>query len=153
MKVSEVKTNFIFRKIIETKYQYIKNVNSDLEEDQPNRMVSPCACVGTCAFVHTKCLTQWLQYTDKCNVCNARYRLPTGIVDITQIISSNINDFLLDSIILIIFVVTYLLFSCNSILNLQNVSTNVLIKVMIYTNIAFGLLVIIYAIEDLIKKL
>ncbi len=122
-------------------------------EDQTNRMVSPCSCVGTCAFVHTKFLTQWLQYTDKCNVCNARYRLPTGIVGITQIISSNINDLLLDSISLIIFVVTYLLFSYNSILNLQNVLINALTKVMTYTNIAFGLLIIIYAIEDLIEKL
>jgi hypothetical protein len=124
-----------------------------LEEDQSNRMVIPCACVETCAFVHTKCLTQWLQYTDRCNVCNARYRLPTGILSITRIISSNINDILLDSIILIIFVVTYLLFSYNSILNVQNVSINVLTKVMTYTNITFGLLVIIYAIEDLIEKL
>jgi hypothetical protein len=123
-----------------------------LEEDQTNRMVSPCSCVGTCAFVHTKNLTQWLQYTDKCNVCNARYKLPTGIVGITQIISSNINDFLLDSIILITFVVTYLLFSYNSILNLQNVSISVSTKVITYTNIVFGLSVITFTFENLFEK-
>ncbi len=117
-----------------------------LEEDQPNRMVSPCA------FVNTKYLTQWLQYTYKCNICNARYRLPTGIVGITQIISENINHFLLDSIIHIIFVVNYLLFSCNSVLNVKNVSISVSTKVMTYTNIAFGLLIITFTFENLIEN-
>ena len=42
-----------------------------LEED--GKLISPCACKGTTAYVHEECLVKWLQSVDRttCEICHA----------------------------------------------------------------------------------
>ncbi|XP_065280638.1 E3 ubiquitin-protein ligase MARCHF3-like [Dermacentor albipictus] len=45
------------------------------EEDQEDRLVSPCNCSGTICFVHVSCLEHWLneRNVDICELCGQRF--------------------------------------------------------------------------------
>lgn len=44
-----------------------------LEEDTP--LISPCACKGSSGYIHERCLTKWIETSDKnkCEICHEEY--------------------------------------------------------------------------------
>ncbi|XP_070535759.1 uncharacterized protein [Ptychodera flava] len=47
----------------------------ELEQSTGNRMIKPCNCSGSAAYVHTKCLKKWIHFSrnTQCEVCHTHF--------------------------------------------------------------------------------
>lgn len=45
--------------------------------DEPTQLITPCKCKGSAAYVHSSCLSRWLEEscTDSCDICRFKYLL------------------------------------------------------------------------------
>ena len=126
-----------------------------LQVDLVVNMIAPCNCSGTCAFLHKACITQWLEYTDTCNICKTRYKLTTGIPVFSQVIEtigSNLNEFIADILILIIFMLAYLVFSYYALFHVISQKDSITTQLWTYGNVGLGILVLFYTSEGFIDK-
>ena len=50
---------------------------------EPNDLISVCNCDGTSKWVHEECIKKWvsIRRRDTCEICNAKYTLPSLILD------------------------------------------------------------------------
>lgn len=88
-----------------------------LQEDVESNLLSPCACRGSCAFVHQNCLLHWilLRKTDSCLICTAKYdpfimeKCSTNKMQ--HLLKTNPIGVFLEILLYVIFMVIFILFS------------------------------------------
>jgi E3 ubiquitin-protein ligase DOA10 len=65
-----------------------------LEEDELDKLMSPCKCSGTSKYVHKYCLNKWIIISkkhEKCNVCNADYARAC-LYNFSELIKQNVFE-------------------------------------------------------------
>uniref|UniRef100_A0A915EEY6 RING-CH-type domain-containing protein n=1 Tax=Ditylenchus dipsaci TaxID=166011 RepID=A0A915EEY6_9BILA len=66
---------------LEQQCRYCHVVNNTTTTSSKKALVAPCRCAGTVQFVHTACLTRWIEVssrklypTPRCELCGYKYR-------------------------------------------------------------------------------